>query len=72
MHRQPPDASPKPSQRVYGDGQTGRIAEVFPSGQLTIRWADGTTGSYDLEDIEITPNSHRFAGIDRVEWRLRA
>ena len=42
MHRQPPDASPKPSQRVYGDGQTGRIAEVFPSGQLTIRWADGS------------------------------
>ncbi len=71
MHPQHPDPRPKTAQRVYGDGQTGRIVEVFYAGQITIRWADGTTGSYDLDDIEITQTSQRYAGIDRVEWRLK-
>ncbi len=72
MHAQPPaDPRPRHAQRVYGEGQTGRIAEVFFTGQITIRWADQSWGSYDLDDLEMVPGSHRYAGIDRVEWRLK-
>lgn len=64
---------PKFGSRVYGEGQTGRVSEVFPGlaqPTITVRWADGSFGSYDLDDLHpVMPIV--YAGIDRTEWRLR-
>ena len=61
---------PRFGARVWDSGLAGRVSEVFPGERptLTIRWADGSFGSYDLDDIEQAPDNE---ATGQAEWRIR-